>query len=292
MRDLAIVADSTCDLEPSLLQGHALTVLPLTIAIGDTEYLDGETIGVTEIYDCMRKGVVPKTAQIPYERTYALFRALLEQGRDVIFISFSSEMSGGFQMATIIARELQEQYPQRRIAILDSRGGSGATGIIVLQALKMAQKGCSFEAIVAEIAFMAAHIEHVFTLDDLEWLAKGGRIPKLVGLIGNRLGFHPILDVQEGRMAVCRMVRGTTHAIRNVADEIILRAKKFPAQLVAICHADNLPAARMVETLVKEALPGCVTMLCHIGGGLAVHLGLKGIGAFCLSQKPQQYCLV
>ena len=292
MRNLAIVADSTCDLEPSLLQGHALTVLPLTISIGDAEYLDRETIEVADIYEYMRRGIVPKTAQIPYERTHALFRALLEQGRDVIFISFSSEMSGGYQMATIIARELQQEYPQRKIAVLDSRGGSGATGIIVLQGLKMAQKDCSFEVVVSEVTFMAEHIEHVFTVDDLEWLAKGGRIPKIVGFIGNRLGFHPILDVQEGRMAVCRMVRGTKHAIRNVADEIILRAKKFPAQLVAICHADNLPAAKTLETLVKEALPGCMTMLCHIGGGLAVHLGLKGIGAFCLNQKPPQYCLV
>lgn len=292
MRNLAIIADSTCDLEPSLLRGHALTVLPLTITIADADYLDGETIGVQDIYEYMRKGIVPKTAQIPYDRTYTLFRGHLEQGRDVIFISFSSEMSGGFQMATIIARELQEEYPQRKIAVLDSRGGSGATGIIVLQALKMAQMDCSFEAIVAEIVFMAEHVEHVFTLDDLEWLSKGGRIPKFVGFIGNRLGFHPILDVQEGRMAVCRMVRGTKHAIQNVADEIILRAKKFPEQLVAICHADNLPAAKTVEMLVKNALPGCMTMLCHIGGGLAVHLGLKGIGAFCLSQKPPQYCLV
>jgi DegV family protein with EDD domain len=292
MSNIRIVTDSTCDIEPSLLNGYRLDILPLVISIEEQSYLDGEEIRIEEVYEYMRKGVVPKTSQIPYERTYPLFRSILERGEDFLYISFSSELSGCFSLGSMVAEELRAEFPGRNIAVVDSKAGAGATGLIVLQALKMAAAGLPFDTVKAETEFLADHIEHVFSVGDLEWLAKGGRIPKVVGYVGSKLGFHPILEVEKGRMVVRRMVRGKSNAIQAVANDIIQRAQKFPAQLVAICHADDLLSAQKLEALIKEGLSGCVTTLCHIGGVLGVHLGLKGIGAFCFNQKSEQYSLI
>jgi len=292
VKKIRIFADSTCDLDPALLKDEELGVLPLTITIQEKNYLDGEEIDVTAIYDAMRQGIMPKTSQIPYERIYRAFRSCLENGQDFIYIAFSSEMSGCYALANLIAEELLAEYPGRCGAVIDSRGGSSATGLIVLQALHMARDELPFETICNEIRFMTEHVEHVFSVDDLLWLVKGGRIPRFIGQVGSRLSIHPILDVENGNIILRRMIRGRQRSIETVANEIIRRASQFPTQLIAISHADDLLSAKTLERLIKEGLPNCKTTLCHIGGVLGVHIGLKGIGAYCFNQKPAHYELV
>lgn len=287
---IQIIADSTCDLNPSLIENMSLEILPLVLTLEEKSYLDGEEIRVTEVYDAMRRGVLPKTSQIPYERAYSVFKSIFEKGNDFIYIAFSGEMSGCFSLGSLIARELREEYPERKCAVIDSRGGSAATGLIVLQALRMARDGLPFDALESEIGFMVAHIEHIFSVGDLEWLARGGRIPKIVGYIGGKLGLRPILDVENGRIVFRRTLRGQNKAIRAVADEIILRAAGFPNQLIAISHADDRRSAEMLEALIAVGLPECQITLCHIGAVLGAHIGLKGIGAFCFNQRSAHYC--
>ena len=292
MSSIRIIADSTIDLDPSLFREFRLTKLPLTIIIGEKSYLDGEEIQVADVYNVMRKGIVPKTSQIPYERVYDLFKTCFESGEDFIYIAFSSEMSGCYSLAHVVADELSANYPGRKFAVLDSKGGSGATGLVVLQALRMVRDGLPFETVKSEIQFMAEHVEHVFSVDDLAWLAKGGRIPKVVGYVGSKLNFHPLLDIVNGRITFRQMIRGKKKAIQSVATEIIRRAEKFPEQLIAIAHGDDLVAAKTLESLIRESLPDCGTTICHIGGVIGVHVGLKCVGAFCLNKRPANYTFV
>ncbi len=291
MSNIRIIADSTCDLDPSLVQstGFVLERMPLTISVAEKNYLDGEEITIAEIYELMRNDILPKTAQIPYYRVESLFRSILENGDDLIYIAFSSKLSGCYDLATLVANELCAQYPKRHVAIIDSKGGSGATGLIVLQALRMARDGLPFETIESEIRFMADNIEHVFSVDNLQWLAKGGRIPHIVGYVGSKLHLHPILNFESGCIVLKKMVQGKKKAIRTVAEEIIRRSAAFPNQLIAISHADDQESAHALEALIKHELPECTTTIRHIGGVLGVHLGLRGIGAFCLSLQPNQY---
>ena len=291
MSDIRIVADSTCDLDPALIQatGQELEILPLTISVAEKNYLDGEEISVAQIYDWMRKDILPKTAQIPYYRIESLFKSILENGDDIFYISFSSVLSGCFDLACLVANELRSQYPDRHIGIIDSKGGSSATGLIVLEALRMARDGLPFDTIESEIKFMAENIEHVFSVDDLKWLSKGGRIPGIIGYVGSKLRLHPILYVENGRMMIKRMVQGRKKAIGAVAEEIVERAKGFPNQLIAISHADDPESAQALEALIRQGLPNCSITTCHIGGVLGVHIGLKGIGAFCLRSQPNEY---
>ncbi|NLA87008.1 MAG: DegV family protein [Clostridiales bacterium] len=285
--NIKIIADSTSDIDQELLKDLDLEILPLVITVENREYLDGETISIPEIYDIMRRGIFPTTAQIPYERAYDLFRSCLENGNDIIYIAFSSAMSGCYSVAQMAAEELRAEFPERRITVLDSKGGSGATGLIVLQALRMASSGHEYDEILAEIIFMTEHVEHLFFVDDLQWLAKGGRVSKIVGTIGSKLGLHPMLEVKKGSIVFQKMIRGKKKSVRELADKLIERAAHFPRQLIAIAHADDLPSARELEELIHKGLPNCLTTICHIGCVLGAHIGLKGIGAFCFNQKSK-----
>lgn len=282
---IKIIADSTCDLNPELLKEFDLQILPLSITIQEKTYLDGIDIKVEEIYDIMRQGILPKTSQIPYEYIRNAFDSCAKSGTDFIYIAFSRAMSGCYNLASIIAKELQEEYPSVNMTVVDSKGGSSATGLIVLQALRLAKTGLDYSSLLKEIYFMVDHVEHIFSVADLEWLAKGGRISKPLGYVGNILNLRPWLDVEEGKMVVKGMVRGRKKAIETVAIELAKRAGKFPDQLIAINHADDLPSALELEARIKDLLPRCTTTLCHIGGILGVHIGLKGIGVYCFNEK-------
>lgn len=289
MNTIRIIADSTCDLDASLKEGLDLAILPLTITIADKNYLDGEEISVSDVYSYMRKGIQPKTAQIPYDRIYKLFKECFEKGQDFIYIAFSSVMSGCYSLANMIIKELSVDYPECKYAVIDSKGGSGATGLIVLQALRMVRSCLPFETVKSEIQFLTEHVEHVFSVDDIDWLAKGGRISKVAGYVGSKLGIRPILDVDNGYMIFRKLTRGHKRVLRAVADEIISRAGAFQSQLIAISHADDIFSAKELEKYILEALPKCKTTICHIGAVLGVHIGLNGIGAFCFNRKSPHY---
>lgn len=284
-----IIADSTCDLDPTLLGKMKLPILPLCITLNDQTYLDGVEISVDTLYEQMRLGVFPKTSQIPYDSISTVFERCARAGQDFIYIAFSSEMSGCCSLASTIASDLSQAFPDVRMAVVDSRGGSSATGLIVLQALRLAAQDLPFDDLLIQIDFMASHVEHVFSVSDLEWMAKGGRISKPLGYVGSKLHLRPWLDVEQGRMVVKGIVRGERKAIAQVVEEVVKRAAAFPDQLIAISHSDALQAALEVEKEIKALLPRCTTTICHIGSVLGVHIGLNAIGVFCFNQKPPRY---
>lgn len=288
---IKIIADSTCDLNPHLLEEFNLTVLPLNITIQDKTYQDGIDITVDDIYKVMRSGILPKTAQISYEHMQNTFESFAKNEDDFIYISFSKAMSGCYSLAVMILKELKEKYPHVHMTVIDSKGGSSATGLIVLQALRMVSKGIDYDTLLEQIHYMVEHVEHIFSVGDIEWLAKGGRISKPLGYVGNMLNLRPWLDVENGKMIVKGMVRGRNKAIDTVAKELAKRAEKFPEQLIAISHADDPQSALDLEVKIKNLLPKCSTTICHIGGILGVHIGINGIGVYCFNEKPSHYVL-
>jgi DegV family protein with EDD domain len=284
-----IITDSTTDLDKRILGQYELMVLPLTITIDNVNYLDGKDIQVEQVYEVMRKKIVPKTSQIPMEYFYNVFRQCAMEGKDIIYISFSKEMSSCFSVANMVAQEIREEYPHISIDVVDSEGGSSATGLIVWQALQMAKQGLHREEILANVKEMIQSVVHVFSVADLEWMALGGRINKPMGMIGSKLKIQPWLMVEEGKMVVKGMVRGRRKAIEKVAEETVKRALKSPDQLIAITHADDLDAAKQLEERIKQKLPQCKTTITHIGGVLGVHIGISGIGVFFFSSRPSWY---
>jgi len=286
---IRIITDSTCDINPDLISENEFDILPLKIIINDHQYTDTIDIKINEIYQAMRNGIIPKTAQITYESVYSTFKKHCENGLDIIYIAFSKEMSGCYTFASLIAQNLKETYPERKIEVIDSKCGSGALGLMVLQALKMVKAGLDFEVIVEQIHFMADHVELIFTLTNLNWIAKGGRLSRTAGYAGTLLNIKPILEVEDGKIITNRAVRGRNHSISEVVSEIVKRSKAFPNQLISITHADDEQMAYDLEKQIKTLIPECTTTITCIGSVLGVHLGIGGVGVYCFNKKPEHY---
>lgn len=284
-----IVIDSTCDLPEEYMKLYDIKSLPLRILLGDKEYSDKVTIQVEEVYDEMRKGVVPKTSQVSAADMYKVFTKYCEEKQDFIYLSFSSVLSGTHDVAKLIIEELKEKYHDCNMEVIDSKGGALGTGLIALQAARMGRTTDDFEAIKKEIEFMVEHVEHVFTLDDLDWLIKGGRISKAVGVVGGVLDIKPIMHVDNGYLKVIKTSRGRKKSINTLINMVEERSAKFPSQIIGISHADDLETAKEIEAKLKANNPNRKFIIQHIGSVLGSHLGLGGVGILFLNEKPEFY---
>lgn len=275
-----IIVDSTCDMPESAIGQYGIEVLPLHVLVEDREYLDGVTITTHQVYDLMRRGVMPKTSQVSIADTYQRLTELVRRGEDLLYLAFSSKMSGTCGLVWSIMEELKEQYPDRSLCTLDSKGGSFATGLIAMEAAKEAARGTPFDALAERCRFLIDHVEHVFVISDLTWMIRGGRISKTLGYTANLLDIKPVLDVDDGEMEVIQKVRGRKKSLRRVAEIVAQRARNCPRQTIGITHADDPQAAEDMRTLLQQYLPDCRYLIVEIGAVLGVHLGIGGVGVF------------
>ncbi|NLP44720.1 MAG: DegV family protein, partial [Peptococcaceae bacterium] len=271
---IKIIVDSTCDLPQEILQEYDIKILPLNVLLNGVEYRDRVDIQVEEVYAQMKKGIVPKTSQVSPKEIHSMFTHHIKQATDFIYLAFSSALSGTHNLAKSIQEELTESNPNIKMAVVDSKGGSVATGLIVLQAARLARSGLDFANIIKQIDFMVKHVEHIFAISDLEWLIKGGRINRIVGKTGSILNIKPILDVQNGKMRVISAVRGQRKALRTVVDLVAERIKEFPDQIVGIAHADDLPAAEEVMEMLRTKIGASKFIVQKIGCVLGAHPGI------------------
>lgn len=287
---MKIIIDSTTDLPGELIEKYHIDVIPLRVLIGDEEFTDKETITVEEVYEYMKKGICPKTSLPSPQRIYDLFSRYASQGMDFIYYSFSSKLSGTYQAAFQIIEDLKREFPKVRMAIIDTLSGSIAAGLIALQGAKMAETGTSFEKIIRVSMDCIRHIEHVFTIDDLNWLLKGGRISKKSAVIGSALNIKPILDVKDGEMNVIKKIRGRKKALEAVVDIVEKRIRSFPNQIIGIAHADDFETALEIkDMLIKKLGHNRNIIIEKIGSVLGSHLGIGGVGVFFFNRQPECY---
>lgn len=280
-----IIVDSTCDLPEALLRQYDIRVLPLHIILGETEYRDKETIGVEGIYEAMRNGIVPRTSQVSSGDLYDTFQEYCTKGYNFIYIAFSSALSGTYQTSRMILSDFKKKYQNLKMKVLDSRSGSTATGLLALQAAKMVEQGYEYETVLENLNRMIQHIEHLFTITDLKWLVKGGRLDPLHGMIGTLLGVKPILGVKNGSIEVIKKVRGSGHALTYLIDQVAERIREFPEQLIGISHSDNPAGAEALRDAIAERIGAKRFLVNKIGGVLGAHLGIGGLGVFFFNKK-------
>lgn len=282
-----LIVDSTCDINDDLKRRYDFDIIPLSIILDDQAYLDGVEINTDKVYEYMKNGGIPKTSQISYGSLTSVLDKCVENKEDFIYLTFSSKMSGTYNFAYGVLQEYKEKYPEIKMEIIDSEGGSGGASLIAIQALRMMEKNVSFENIVKNISFMKEHIHYHFTLPNIEWLAKGGRVNKGVGYIGDKLDLKPYLTVIDGKIELQKVVMGRKKSLKTLVDDTLAYVGDFKNQLFVISHADDMEAAKNLEERLKKALPE--SEVISIGSVLGVHIGLGGIGVFALDQKPEHY---
>lgn len=286
---IKLIVDSACDINSDITENYDIEIIPLSITIDGVSYLDGIDIDIDTVYKHMKNNKVPKTSQVSFESVTKAFDKCISNNDDFIYLAFSSKLSGTYAFAKKIIEDYKKKYPERKMSIIDSKGGAGGNGLIVLQVIKMIKRNLPYETIIDQIEFMVNHITYYFTISDLEWLSKGGRINKAVGYVGNALNIKPYLTVKDGRMIVTKMIHGSKKTIQTLINDVKAGTAKFSNQIIAISHADDLKTALNVEKKIKESILGCKTTIFEISAVLGSHLGIGGVAVFFLNEKPEFY---
>lgn len=282
---IKIVTDSGCDLPKEIIEKYHIEVLPLFVYLGDKEYLDGETIEAKELYNNMRKGKIYKTAQVPPNKFKDVFEKYAKDKDTCIYIGFSSGLTGTYQSSKIAKEEVLEKYPSFDINIIDTKCASLGVGLIVYKAAKMVKEGASKEEILKEIEFQLKYMEHIFTVDRLEYLLRGGRVSKTSAVIGGLLNIKPILDVEDGKLIPIEKIRGHKKVFKRILDIMEERGENLENQLIGISHGDSIEMAEELENMIRERF-GCERFLINnVGCVIGAHSGPGTIALFFLNTK-------
>lgn len=287
---IKLIVDSICDLPEEIFEKYDVEVLPLRVLINNKEYLDRENITIDEVYAEMRKGVLPRTSQVSPGNIYEIFDKNCEEGNDFIYLAFSSVLSGTCNLAKKIAEEFKEKYPERNIEVVDTKAGAIGIGVIAMQVLKLIESGVGFEKIIEDTYEMVGSIEHLFILEDLNWLMKGGRINKVQATLGTMLDLKPMLQVNNGYLEVIKKVRGKKKSINMLLDLVEERMNGFKDQIIGIGHADDEDIAKEVVKAIKERFgEDAKCVITKIGCVLGAHLGIGGVGVIFFNKKFDFY---
>ncbi|MGH1083184.1 DegV family protein [Bacillus paranthracis] len=280
-----IITDSAADLPVELLQAYDIDLIPLRVYDeSETEYLDEVTLESVTLLQKMREGAVYRTSLPSLETFQEKFVSYAKEGNPCIYLAFSSELSGTYQSSVLIKEEVKETYANLDLEIIDTKCASLGQGLVVLEAAKMAKDGASKEDILKRVDFLMNHMEHIFTVADLQYLVRGGRLSKVAGFIGGLLNIKPILNVEEGKLVPLEKVRGKKKVLGRIVDIMEERGKELKGQTIGITHGDDLETAEALKALITERF-GCEVFIVNtIGAAIGAHTGPGVITLFFLNE--------
>ncbi|CZQ93852.1 degv [Trichococcus palustris] len=284
-----LIVDSTCDLNEAMRKHPQLEYLPLNIIIDGKSYKDGIEIDLERVYEVMRKGDVPQTSQIDIASLMEILDRNRDANEDLIYLAFSSAMSGTYAVAHQVFEMYREEYPDMKLTLIDSQGGCGGASLAAIQALNMLDKGYSHEEITQAVQEIVEHTSYSFTIANLDWLQKGGRINKATSLIGDTLNIKPLLTVKAGKIVMDQLLRGHERVYKRISKNTLDHIGSHTDQLIVISHVGDPETAQKLKTMLSEALPEATFIILRVSAVLGVHLGIGGVGVFALSEFPAKY---
>lgn len=279
-----IITDSAADLPKELVAQHGIEVLPLMVYLDNQEFRDGETMNPQEMFQGMREGKVYKTAQVPLQIFREVFQRHAENGDICIYLAFSSALSGTYQSAVLAKNEILEDYPDVKLEVMDTKCASMGFGLVVLKAAELAAQGKSQEEIVEAVRFHALHMEHIFTVDNLEYLYRGGRVSKTAAFIGSLLNIKPVLHVEDGKLIPIEKLRGRRKVLDRMVAIMAERGVSQDQQVIGISHGDDIEAAHNLRDMIRERFGSKDFIISQIGGAVGAHSGPGTLALFFLNQ--------
>ncbi len=283
---LTIITDSVSDLPITYYENNDVVLLPLKVELEDKEYDDQIEIDPNTVYQAIRAGKIPKTAQVPPQRFKDLFTEMAINKQDGIYIAFSSQLSGTYQTAVMILNQVKEDYPDFNLTIIDSKCASLGLGLVVVEAVRLAKENIPKDELVKRLQFHAFHMEHLFTVEDLDYLARGGRVSKASAFVGGLLNIKPLLNVEDGKLVPLEKLRGKKKLLHRIIELMKERGKNFEQQIIGISHADNDEGAQEIKVMIQEELHPKQIMISSIGSVIGAHTGPGTIAIFFLNNMP------
>lgn len=286
MSKFVITADSTVDLPKAFLEEKQVPVVSLSYIIDGATYRDGEGLTSKEFYDKIREGAMPTTSQVNPEQARDLFEPILKGGTDILHIAFTSGLSGTYNSCRIAAEELSEEYPDRKIVVVDSLCAASGGGMLLYKALELKEQGKSLDEIAAWVEDNKLNVCHDVTVDDLFHLHRGGRVSKTSAVLGTIIKIKPIIHVNdEGKLIVIGKERGRKKALQTLVERMEEKSQGFDNDIVMITHGDALEDAEYVKGLIQEKFGITNIMINPLGTVIGSHTGPGVIALFYMGNR-------
>ena len=288
--DFEIVTDSSCNLKEEMIDEFGLHVLPLTFMVDGEQrqsYLKGQVTDLQQFYTMMREGKVITTSLPNLADSEALLRGLLEAGRDVLYLGFSSGLSVTYGAISLLCNQLAAEFPERKIFSVDTLAASGGEGLLVWYAVQKARGGLSIEELRDWVEQHKLNLAHWFTVDDLMFLWRGGRVSKTSAWAGTLLNIKPVLHVDdEGHLIPMEKVRGRKKSLNALVDHMEKSAIPPVAdQVVFITHGDCLGDAEYVADKVRERFGVRDVVINYVDPVIGAHSGPGTMALFYMAES-------
>lgn len=285
-----IVTDSSCNLTEEMIDDLGVHILPLVFMSEGQEYrsyLKGERTDLKQFYTMMREGKVFTTSLPNMADAEALFRSLLEAGKDVLYLGFSSALSGTHEAVRMLCMQLASEYPERTVRAVGTLAASGGQGLLVYHACMKAREGATLEETARWVEENRLHLAHWFTVDDLMFLLRGGRVSKVSAYMGTMLNIKPVMHVDdEGRLIPMEKVRGRKKALQALVKHMEDSAWKPVAdQPVFITHGDCIEDVEYVSDLIREKFGDVKITVNYVDPVIGAHSGPGTLALFFLADQ-------
>lgn len=282
----SILTDTSANLPAAFVREHAIRVVPFTYFRGEQAFtcLNPETFDPSAYYGAMRSGEHVTTSQIVPQTYIDLLRPMLAQGEEVLFVGMSSGVSGSFHSAELAREELLEEFPDAKLRLVDSLGASLGEGLLVLDAVEARAQGLSLDETAERLLALRSRVCQVFTVDDLMYLHKGGRVSGTAAVVGTVLNIKPILKGNEhGKIVTTAKVRSRKRAIEALAAKYDALVQNADTQTVCIAHADCADDAEALQTLLRRNHPPKAFLTVDYEPVTGAHVGPGALALFFLS---------
>ncbi|HIZ70264.1 MAG TPA: DegV family protein [Candidatus Atopostipes pullistercoris] len=281
-----IVTDSCCDLPYTTLKEEEIDFVSMEIILNDDVFLDdaGETFDIEEFYNQLKNGALPSTSQVNVSKYVDFFTPYVKENIPVLYVCFSSGLSGSYQSALLAVEMIKEDYQDAEIHVFDTLAASCGQGLMVLDAVQNKRDGLSLEENISWLEQEKMNYQHWCTVDDLNHLYHGGRITKGAAAVGELLKVKPIIKInEEGKLVVHQKVRTRKKALRYIADKVIkcLETLEDPSeQTVIITNVADVKAAETVKSIILEKVQPKDILIYNLGPTISSHTGYGTVVAF------------
>ena len=286
MRDYIITVNSTVDTGKEWLKERNVPVIPLKYTIDGQEYTDMYGLSDKEFFQKLREGKMSVTSQINPEEAKEMLEPYVKEGKDVLHLAFSSALSGTCNSMKIAAEELQEEYPEAKVIVVDTLCACMGEAMLLYYALKQKEAGKTIEEVAQWAEEIKLHVCHNVTVDDLFHLHRGGRVSKTAAVLGTMVKVKPIIHMDDnGALQVIGKERGRKKSLHKIVDMAVERSEGWDNEIIMITHGDCLEDAEYVAKLVREKMGVENVFIHNIGTVIGSHTGPGVVATFCMGNK-------